>query len=204
MPTTDQTAARPRSRRWHATHTRILDAASALFYEHGINSVGVETIAAAANTTKATLYSHFTSKDDLVAACLDDLDLRYHEWFVREVSRRADDPIGRLHAAFDVLDGWFHHRRFRGCAFINATVELTDGEHPARAVVRAHKKRTIEYLQTLLDEAGLQSAELAKRLMLLMEGAIVTALVQDDLNAARTAGDVAGLLIDTARAEKRD
>lgn len=201
MPTTAKATPRPRSQRWHTTHTRILDVASTLFYDHGINSVGVETIAAAAHTTKATLYSHFPSKDDLVAACLDDLDLRYHEWFVREVSRRAEDPIGRLRAAFDVLDGWFHHRRFRGCAFINATVELTDGGHPAREVVRAHKKRTIEYLQNLLDDADLQSAQLAQQLMLLMEGAIATALVQEDLDAARTAGNIAGLLIDTTQAE---
>lgn len=79
---------------------------------------------------------------------------------------------------------------------------MTDGEHPAREVVRAHKKRTIEYPENLLDEAGLQRTDLARQLMLLMEGAIVTALVQDDVDAATTAGDVAGLLIDTWQAGK--
>src|SRR5438046_9195384 len=49
---------------------RIRVAASDLFYRHGIRAVGVEAIAEAAGTNKMTLYRHFSSKDELVAAYL--------------------------------------------------------------------------------------------------------------------------------------
>ena len=49
---------------------RILAVAADLFYRHGIRAVGVEAIAEAAGTNKMTLYRHFASKDELVAAYL--------------------------------------------------------------------------------------------------------------------------------------
>src|ERR1700694_5666666 len=53
-----------------APRNRILAAAGALFYRHGIRAVGVEAIAEAARTNKMTLYRHFASKDELVAQYL--------------------------------------------------------------------------------------------------------------------------------------
>jgi hypothetical protein len=47
---------------------RILAVAADLFYRHGIRAIGVESIAEAAGTNKMTLYRHFASKDELVAA----------------------------------------------------------------------------------------------------------------------------------------
>src|SRR5438105_10580733 len=54
-----------------ATHAeRILAAADKLFYEQGIRAVGVDTIAAEAGVSKRTLYNHYPTKDDLIAAYL--------------------------------------------------------------------------------------------------------------------------------------
>ncbi|MFZ0387244.1 MAG: helix-turn-helix domain-containing protein, partial [Solirubrobacteraceae bacterium] len=50
---------------------RVLEIASELFYGEGINTVGVDRIAAEADASKATLYAHFGNKDGLVAAYLD-------------------------------------------------------------------------------------------------------------------------------------
>src|SRR5678816_3428725 len=52
------------------TRARIVQAASALFYNEGIRRVSVDEVAAKAGLTKRTLYYHFKSKDDLVAAYL--------------------------------------------------------------------------------------------------------------------------------------
>src|SRR6185436_3387708 len=57
------------------TRRRLIAAADGLFYGQGIRAVGVDAIAAAAGVTKRTLYYHFASKDDLVAAYLDGRDL---------------------------------------------------------------------------------------------------------------------------------
>lgn len=182
---------------------RLLDEASRLFYRNGIHSVGVEQIIESAAVARGTLYNQFGSKDGLIAACLTDLDLAYHEWFVNEVESRTRDPLTRLRVIFEVLDGWIQSERFRGCTFINAAVELTDPSHPGHEAILAHKRRTREYLRTLTGDAGLADPdEAADTLMLLIEGATVTALVEGDYLAARRAGRAAEALLRPPRGEE--
>ena len=67
------------------TRERIIAAASKLFYGQGIRNVGMDLIAEKAGVTKRTLYYHFRSKDDLVAAYLDARDqpnlALFQRWF---------------------------------------------------------------------------------------------------------------------------
>ena len=53
---------------------RLLSTASRLFYAEGLHSVGIDRIIATAGVTRATLYRHFPSKDDLVVAYLTQAD----------------------------------------------------------------------------------------------------------------------------------
>jgi AcrR family transcriptional regulator len=183
------------------TRERILHAAARLFYRRGIRVVNVDTVAAEAGLTKVTLYRHVHSKDELVAACLHMLDDRFFSWFVEEVSARSEDPAQRLLAVFDVLDQWFHRKSFRGCAFINATVELADPSHPAHQAVLAHKGRSRDYFRQLAEAASVPDpSEISDQWMLLSEGAIVTALVEDDRVAAKRAGRAAAALLSAAHA----
>ena len=73
---------------------RILDAANRLFYGEGIRAVSVDAIAEKAGTTKKTLYYHFKSKDDLVAAYLSSRDQPnlklYAKWFNETEGSLAD------------------------------------------------------------------------------------------------------------------
>ena len=170
------------------TRERILEAAARLFYQRGIRAVNVDTVAQEASLTKVTLYKYFRSKDSLVASCLHMLDDRFFSWFVHEVEGRSQDPGERLLAVFDVLDHWFQRESFRGCAFINATVELADPSHPAYEAVLSHKRRSRDYFHELAVAAGLDDPDdVSDQWMLLTEGAIVTALVEDDRNAAKRA-----------------
>lgn len=189
-----------RTDRYAKTHLAIINVAGELFYQNGVNTTGVNTICAEAGVTKATLYSHFPSKDILIAECLRVLDTRYYDWFVRRVSQRSSDPDERIRIVFEVLDEWFHNESFRGCAFMNASVELAEDEHPGRAEALAHKVRTVDYLEQLARDANIaRPRSFAKQLMLLMEGAIITAVVQEDPNAARTAGAMAAALLAQAQ-----
>ena len=105
-------------------------------------------------------------------------------------------------SVFDVLDAWFNSPHFRGCAFINATVELADPAHPAHAPVLAHKRRNREYLAELAGRAGVVDVEaFSRQLMLLVGGSIITALVQRDFDAAKDAKRVARALLEAARVE---
>src|SRR6267142_5166017 len=65
-----QTSAPVATARPPSPRERIVAAARELFYRQGIRAIGVDAIAEAAGTNKMTLYRHFSSKDDLVAAYL--------------------------------------------------------------------------------------------------------------------------------------
>ncbi len=175
---------------------RILDAASVAFYRRGIRAVGVDSVIAEAGVAKATLYRHFPSKDALVQAFLERRDRRWRAWFEEAVDRLAPDPAARPLAVFDALGEWFASDDFRGCAFINAAVEITDPGHPARAAVREHERRLADHLLRLCREAGLDDPEGASAaLFLLVEGAIVCALVEGDGAAAARAQTAAERLL---------
>lgn len=194
-------SARPATPQAAATRARILGAASRLFYPRGVRSVTLDDVAAEAGVTKVTVYQHFSSKDALIAACLHTLDDRYFEWFVREVEKRADDPRERLLAVFDVFHDWIQGEGFRGCFFINSTVELADPNHPGHAAIRAHKARSRTYFRALAEQAAVaDAAALADQWVLLTEGATISALVEDDREAARRAGQAARILLAAAGA----
>jgi AcrR family transcriptional regulator len=154
---------------------RILQAASDLFYRHGIRAVGVEAIAEAAGTNKMTLYRHFPSKDELVAE------------YLRGVARQVTAAWDRLEAAHSgnprgELDGWIvamgEHlasREQRGCAFCNAAIELPEKDHPARRVIEEFKTAQRRRLIQLCAAAGIAEPEsMADELFLLLEGARVS------------------------------
>ncbi len=188
-----------RQKRRADTHERVIQVAADLFYKRGIQQVSMDDIAAAAHVTKATLYKHFSSKDVLISQCLEIVDLEHFTWFVAQVDKRTTRGMPALDAVFDALDQWINSSVFRGCAFINASIQLPDHQHPAFLAVLNHKDRTRRWLVTLATEDGFtaESAELVgSHLMLLMEGAIVTALVQGRADAGKEAGDVARIVLE--------
>ena len=184
---------------------RILDAASVAFYRQGIGAVGVDAIVAAAGVAKATLYHHFRSKDDLVVEFLRRRDLRWRGWLSEAVERLAPQAEDRPLAVFDALGEWFSSDDFRGCAFINAASEIADPGHPARGVVEEHKRLLGEYLTGLLDDAGAAEPEAdAGALLLLVEGTIVSALIEKGAApAARGRAAAARILMTSRSVEER-
>ncbi|WP_103382645.1 TetR/AcrR family transcriptional regulator [Pseudonocardia dioxanivorans] len=168
---------------------RLLDAASELFYEHGIRAVGVDLIAERAGTTKKTLYDRFGSKDELVALYL---RRRAHRVRAHVAARVEGVPPGRerLLAVYDALESWLRAQS-RGCGFVNAYAEVGGTDHPAIAVIRAEKAWTRELFADLARDAGLaEPDQVAAELHLLYEGATVVATAGGDpsiLTAARKA-----------------
>src|SRR5690625_1526649 len=100
----------------------ILDAAGDLFYDRGINAVGVDTVAAAAGTTKKTLYDQFGSKAALAVAYLSERDLNYRAWVELSVGQHSGTE--RILAVFDALDSWMGANSPKGCPFVHAPSEL--------------------------------------------------------------------------------
>jgi len=182
---------------------RVLDVASRLFYDRGIRAVGVDTIAAAAEVTKKTIYDQFRSKDALITAYLQRRDRWYRDWVTSWITEHPDtDP---LLAVFDGLGRWMSEVGPRGCAFVNAFAELSDPVHPAHRIARDHKAWLRDYLAELAAGAGHPDpTTLAARLLTLHEGAIVLYSAGADPAAADTArGAAAALLAPTGQTVTR-
>ncbi len=156
-------------------HERILQAARELFYRDGIRAVGVEAVASAAGTNKMTLYRHFASKDELVAAYLSQLAEEGEALWETARGEHPGDAEAQLRYLLRRVSQFADECSGRGCALANAAVELAGHGHPARRVVEAHKRRQRERLVSLCREAGFAKPQrLADELFLLVEGARVS------------------------------
>lgn len=126
-------ASKPRNR---GAREKLLAAAGELFYKHGVNAVGIDRVIAKAGVAKMSLYHHFESKDDLVAAWLEERHTAWMAWLTERVERAsvADRP-GELFAA---MDEWFHTPDFKGCAFINAAAEAKDPRSKTFRICTGH------------------------------------------------------------------
>lgn len=180
---------------------RILQAASELFYRDGIRAVGVDAIAGESGATKMTLYKHFGSKDRLVAAYLHARDDRWRDWVLRYVGARAGGPVERVLAVFDALGDWLESQDgICGCAFVNASVEVADPNHPAQVVIEDQKRWMHGYLKQLADEAGAgEPDKLADQLLMLVEGATITAVMRTAKESVERAKEAAEILIEASK-----
>jgi AcrR family transcriptional regulator len=163
-----------------AARQRILETADRLFYQHGIRAVGIDRIIAEADVAKMSLYKHFPSKDDLILAVLEHREEAVREFFRTAIARHRKRSQDALRALFAALKDWFESPGFRGCAFQNAMVELADPHHPGSDFVRAHKQRFQAFLAGLIEESlGKAAAKVAPAMGLLVEGAIITAVIHE-------------------------
>jgi AcrR family transcriptional regulator len=175
---------------------RVLRSASELFYRGGITATGVDTVVAHAGVAKRTLYNNFGGKDELVAASLRDRDERWRA-SLGEITDRYTDPRERLLAVFEAYGEWLVGDDYRGCAFINAASEIADPTHPAREVILSHKKGVRGHLASLAAEAGVEEPDvLAEKLLLLLEGATVTASMRKSHEPLDIARDMARDLVE--------
>jgi AcrR family transcriptional regulator len=170
---------------------RLIEAATRLFCRYGVNSVGVDAIVDAAGTAKTTLYKAFGSKDGLVEAVLEREGRAWRGWFLAEIDGPGGPALERLARIAPTLKAWFGQENFYGCPFINAVGESDKADDRMRTLALAHKKVVLERLTELCNEAGYnEPAQVAHALGLVIDGAIVAALVTRDAAVADTAGMV--------------
>ena len=179
---------------------RLLETADRLFYAEGVRNVGIDKIIAEAGVAKMTLYTHFPSKDDLIMAVLLYREEKVLAFFTEAVARHGKRTKDKLRAFFAALKEWFESPGFRGCAFQNAAVELADPAHPGTQFVRDHKRRFTEILRGFVEESvGKSATKLVPMVALLVEGAIVTAVISGIPDTAEVARDAALKLVEEAR-----
>jgi len=183
-----------------AVRARIIEAASQLFYREGIGGVSVDAVAERAGVTKRTVYNHFTSKDELVAAYLDGRDqpnlVLMARWF-READGQLADKVA---AIFAQLAQAARHPKWRGCAFLRTIAELASMPgHPAVKIGARHKRAFEAWLTETFRAAGPpQPSELARHVVVLLDGAFAASLTHRDADYIEAAGRAARVLVAAA------
>jgi len=177
----------------------LIDKALEVFYRDGFHATGMDKLVAETGISKTSMYKYFRTKEELIQATLE----RRHEHLtgllVDGPAARADTPKGQLLASFDALQEWIASDDFNSCMFIKASSEYQDPSHPIHQISAAHKRALTDHMTGLARKADAKEPEaLARQLMLLMEGAIVTAHMQGKAFAAPDAKDAARTLINLA------
>jgi AcrR family transcriptional regulator len=155
--------------------SKIFDTALDLFYRRGIRAVGVDEIVCEAGVTKPSLYRAFKSKDDLVAACLQESAREGRASVLAAIEAAGPDSQDRLRAMIRHFADKLHGPDFRGCLASNVAVELPEPAHPGRAIVMDCKLQMRRLVVDLAEEIGVAEPDvLADGLILLIEGSIAT------------------------------
>ena len=182
---------------------RLLGAATHLFCKNGINATGIDAIIHEAGTAKTTLYKLFGSKTNLVHAVLESEGKQWREWFIGAMESGGGDAQAKLMRIFPALKSWFGEERFYGCPFINAVAEHDKDQKQFRAIAMRHKKVVLAHIEKLAAEMGAAEPELlAHQLALLIDGAIVAAMVSRNPGVADMAGLAAGSLFAPSKLKK--
>lgn len=178
------------------TRKRIIDAASKLFYGEGIRAVSVDAVAEKAGVTKRTLYYHFESKDALVAAYLDARDQPNLKLMAGWFDKAEGGLPQKIEAIFQNLARSARHPRWKGCGFLRTAAELANlPGHPAIKIGARHKAGFERWLAGACAEHGATAPdELARQVVLLMDGAFSVMLVHRDPAYVEAAGRAATTL----------
>lgn len=186
-----------------SAHGRLLNAATRLFCRNGINATGIDAIIDEAGTAKTTLYKLFGSKTNLVHAVLESEGRQWREWFIGAIEAGGGDAQTKLMRIFPALKTWFGEDRFYGCPFINAVAEHDKDQKQFRNIAMKHKKVVLAHIERLAADMGAaEPALFAHQLALLIDGAIVAAMVSRDPGVADTAALAAGSLFEPAKTKR--
>ncbi len=177
----------------------IIETAIQLFARDGFHATGIDRIADQAQVSKKTLYHHFRSKEELILAALKQHDGLFRNFFMKSVQQLDGSPHDRLLGIFDVAEVWFGGREFYGCMFINAIGEYSNRETAIRRACQEFKSQMASFIEELVIAAGIHDVKtVTSSLTLLLEGAIVTAQVSGDQQAAANAKAAAKLIVSAA------
>ncbi len=177
------------------TAEKVLSTASRLFYANGVRAVGIEWIVAESGVAKTSLYRHFQTKDELVAAFLEREDLEFWQQWDGVVVAAAN-PKAEVMSLLDWIGKRVSRDGYRGCPQINVAAEFADPEHPARRIRRRHKVAMLERLRDIVGRIGVtRPDDNAVQLSLLIDGAFTSDGRLSKTNAVRILQNGANALL---------
>ncbi|MBT8304580.1 MAG: TetR/AcrR family transcriptional regulator [Bacteroidia bacterium] len=175
---------------------RLITTASDLFYQNGYNNTGINEVIEKAKVAKASLYTHFKTKDDLCIAYLRNKEngfLNDLEVFLKKKPKGKIKILG----LFDYLRDVYRQDDFKGSYSINILAEIPKENTKIRNEVTSHRSNFKDFIHDLVKKNTTvkNSDKLTNRLYFLFEGALTESYVEQDSWPIKEAKDLAlGLL----------
>ncbi len=171
---------------------RLINTASDLFYQNGYNNTGINEVIEKAKVAKASLYTHFKTKDDL---CIAYLEYKEDKFLNALKASLKGKPEGKLQilGLFDHLREVYRKDDFRGNCSSNILAEIPKGNKKIREEVSLHKSNLKNYITELVkkNSDNKHPEKLANKLFLLFEGAQAQSYVEQDSWPIKEAKDMA-------------
>jgi AcrR family transcriptional regulator len=181
----------------------ILRTACELFYREGVHAVGVDLIVERAGVAKTSLYRHFRTKDELIAAFLRREDEEFWRHWDGVAQRQHSDPAAELEAHLKSIGARIVRPNYRGCPQLNVAAEFPAADHPARVVAAEHKHELRRRLKSIATRLGVRRPdELADQLWLVIDGAFMNAALLAKEAPTRMLLATARALVAAARAHE--
>jgi AcrR family transcriptional regulator len=182
---------------------RLLSAADELFYEHGINVVGIDRVIEKAGVAKASLYECFDGKEDLIRSYVQARDERRRARILERI-KPLKQPKDKVFAVFDILSELAGQPDFRGCAFNRAGAESAPESKVRSACEDAREWMRQLFLGIAQEARATDPQTLARQLTVLYDGASVSAQFGGGATAVASARASAAVLLDaTAKARRK-
>jgi len=181
-----------------AARDRLVDTARRLFTQHGVPHVGINRVIEEAGIARMTLYNHFASKDDLIAAAFEqEVELRRQS--ISAVQDGLEGSFEKVLALFVVALELAGLKGFRGCAFVNLSIEAAAPDSALHSLAKAHKDWILENIKGHLHAGPFSKPEsLARQILVLWDGGIVGAYVHQSDTPIHAARDAARALMRSA------
>ena len=130
---------------------KILDAANDLFFEQGYQGTTIDDVVARSGVSRPTLYTHFSTKEDLGIAYL---QLRRQQDLnaVKDAIRKEKTPEGRFLAPISHVGETLLETDYRGCRFLNVIVELRERDNPLVKEARRYVENLNEIIRDVVVE----------------------------------------------------
>ncbi|KDE99168.1 TetR family transcriptional regulator [Mycolicibacterium aromaticivorans JS19b1 = JCM 16368] len=176
---------------------RLLEAADELFYDEGVQTVGIDRVIERAGVAKASLYNTFGSKEELVRAYLDARHERTTARLHAAVERHSD-PVARVFAVFDAQADMIAQPTFRGCAFMSAGAEAPPGGLVEDAVDSYRADIRALFTRLATETGAPDPTTLGRQLHLLYDGAIISGQLDRDPSITVAARAAVAALLDAA------
>lgn len=189
----------PKTTRSSEARERLIETADRLFYEAGIHSTGIDRVIAEANIAKATLYSNFSSKDELVLATLERRDRIFSDLLEERFSGEDFSPREKIMKVMNIVTERMMSPVNRGCPLMNAATEYCDPAHPVREYVRNSRQNMFELFHSLATEANLRTPKLvAERLCQIVYGTVAWTIMTGNHDCAHNLPAFAELILNDA------